>query len=197
MATEEGSWEIFAGESQTLETTVVIIDAASTGTPGALRTLTHPDTGNFPITTYNRNPDRTINFDQVPLAPPISEDFLTLGTTQVFVQPTEIDDVIVTERWEGAATRASMTASQFRRLYELVINKPPFAAPEVFIQWAPADRTDKVYNVILMDIRVGGGSRELDVKEVGLFAAGSVDAVATGLLDRAVELDLKIVSEVA
>jgi hypothetical protein len=147
--------------------------------------------------TYNRNPDRTINFDQVPLSTPSSATFRTLGTTQPFVTQNSIDDVVVTERWEAPGGTASMVASQFRRMFELIINPPAAAEPEVFIQWAPADKTTTVYDIVLLDLRVGGGSGALDMKEIGVYPAGVLDAVATGLVDRVVEWDFLIVGEVA
>jgi hypothetical protein len=193
--TEETTWEILAAESTTATQEVTIVEAASSGT-SAPRTLTHPDAANFPIVTYNRNPARTINFDQTPLSPPSSETIRTLGTTQAFVTQNALDDVIVTEIWPGDGGQASMEASFFRRLYELCINPPNVEDPEIFIEWAPKDRTSTVYNVILLDIRVGGSPQKLDVKEWGSYPAGTLDAVATGIIDRTVELDLKIVSEV-
>ena len=196
MPVESKIWEILVGESTTTTETVTIVDAASAGNPGAWRTMTHPDTVNFPIVTYNRNPDRTINFDQVPLATPTSDTFRTLGTTQPFVTQNSIDDVKVTERWDSNAGQASMVAAQFRRMYELIINPPAAADPEVFIQWAPADKTTTVYDIVLLDLRVGGSSGSLDMKEIGLYPANVLDAVATGLVDRVVEWDFLIVGEV-
>jgi len=194
MPTSVSSWEILPGSAQVVTDSITIIPAASSGDPSALRTLVHPDSSDFPIVTYNRNPDRTINFDQVPLAPPDSRLLKTLGTTQVFQSPNEVDDVLVTEVWNGSSRRAPMTAAQFRRIYELIINPPSITDPESFIQWSPSDRTTDVWNVILTDLRVGGASGSLDIKETGLFLAGDLDAVATGLLDRTIELDLKVVS---
>ena len=197
MPTELTIWEILEEDAETAELTVTIVDAATAGDPSALRTLTHPDSANFPVVTYNRNPDRTINFDQVPLNVPDSETLRTLGTTLPFVTANGIDDVIVTERWDAGNGTASMVAAQFRRLFELIINQPAPADPEDYVQWAPADRSTTVYNVVLLDLRVGGGSKQLDIKEIGSFDAGVLDAVATGLVDRTVELDLLIVSEVS
>lgn len=195
MATEETTWEILAAESTTATEEVSIVESASSGST-ALRTLTHPDAANFPIVTYNRNPLRTINFDQSPLFPPTSQTVRTLGTTQAFVEENALDDVIVTEIWTGDGGAASMEASLFRRLYELCINPPNVESPEIFVEWAPRDRTTTVYNVILLGIRIGGSPDKLDFKEWGSYPAGTLDAVATGILDRTVELDLKIVSEV-
>lgn len=196
MPTEETVWEILEGDAQEATATITLVSAESAGTTGALTTLTHPDTTNFPIVTYNRNPDRRVNFDQEPLFPPTAETLRTLGTTQVFSTANAIDDVIVTERWNAANGTASMSAAQFRRIYELIVNQPTPADPEVFVQWQPADRTTRTWNVVLVNLRLGAGNGQLDFKEVGLFSAGTLDAVATGLLDRQVELDLKIVSEV-
>lgn len=197
MPTESNTWEILAGESVTLSSTIILVSAASAGTIGALRTMAHPDSANFPLVTYNRNPDRTTNFDQVPLAPPASRLLRTLDTTQIFVTPNSIDDVLVTETWVGSDTRASMTAAQFRRMYELAINPPTLVDPEVFLVWSPNDRSIQAYNVVIADIRIGGSSGKLDLKELGSFAAGDLDSVATGIVDRTVEWDLKIVSEAA
>lgn len=198
MPTEESTWEILAGASVSATTTSTLIDPGSAGDVSCLRTLTHPDSANFPVVTYNRNPDRTINFDQVPLSPPSGRLLRTLETTQAFVTQNDIDDVVVTEIWSGNNSRASMVAAQFRRLYELSINPPEVADPENFIVWAPCDRSTATYNVIIVDLRVGGGSGRLDAQEnlAKIFEAGDLDAVATGLIDRTVELDLKIVSEV-
>lgn len=196
MPTEEASWEVLAGDEVSASSTITIVDIGSVGTPAAFRTMTHPDSSNFPIVTYNLNPTRTINFDQQPLPVPSSSTFRTLGTTQPFVTQNALDDVVVTERWEANGGNVSMIASQFRRMYELIVNPPAAADPEVFLRWAPRDRSSSVYNVVLLDLRVGGTSGKLDVKEIGVFAAGTLDTVATGLIDRIVEWDFLLVSEV-
>jgi len=196
MPTEETTLEILAGEAAEVTSTITLVDPASSLTSAALRTMSHPTTASFPLVTYNRNPDRTINFDQQPLNVPTTETVRTLGTTQTFVNANSIDDVIVTERWEANGGKASMVAAQFRRMFELIANPPAAADPEVFIQWAPVDKTTTVYNIVLLDLRVGGSTGKLDVKEIGSFAAGTLDAVTTGLIDRVVEWDFKIVSEV-
>jgi hypothetical protein len=196
MPVESKIWEILPGETTSTTLPITIVDAASAGNPSALRTMTHPDSANFPIVTYNKNPDRTINFDQTPLPTPSSGTFRTLGTTQPFVTQNFLDDVIVTERWEAPSGTAPMTTAQYRRMYELTINPPAAADPEVFLQWAPADRTVTVYNVVILAVRVGGTDGKMDVKDNGLYSAGVLDAVATGLLDRVVEWDFLLVSEV-
>lgn len=194
MATSNATWEILAAAPVTADATVILIEAASPLTSGALRTLTHPDSVNFPPVTYSCNPDRTINFDRDVLFPPVTRTVRTLGTTQVFAETNTESDVVVTEIWSGSATKTRMIASFFRRLYELSINPPAVQTPEVFIQWAPVDRTLDVYNVIITGIRLGG--EDMDFKEWGSYPAGTLDIVETGLLDRTLELDLKIVNKV-
>lgn len=194
MASTSATWEILAASLQTATSTITLVEAGSAGDPATLRSLTHPDGANFPVVTYSCNPSRTINFDQDVLFPPTARLLRTLDTTQVFVTPNSESDVVVTEVWEGNARRTKIIASFFRRMYELAINPPAVQTPEVFLIWAPADRTTDTYNVILSEIRMGG--KRLDVKEWGLFAAGDLDTVPTGLLDRTMEIDLKIVSKI-
>lgn len=194
MATSSATWTILAASATTASSTIILVDAGTAGDPGTLRSLTHPDSANFPVVTYACNPSRTLNFDQDVLFPPTSRILRTLDTTQVFVTENSESDVIVTEVWEGNARRTKIIASFFRRMYELSINPPEVATPEQFLIWAPADRTTDTYNVILSGIRLGG--IRLDFKEWGLFAAGDLDTVPTGLLDRTLEVDLKIVSKI-
>lgn len=195
MPTEDAEWEILAGDPVESESTLTLVDSGSSGDPSALRTLTHPDGTTFPAVTYNRNPGRTINFDQMPLYPPAAELVRTLGTTLAYVTQNHLDDVIVTEVWEGSNSVASMEASLFRKLYELSINPPAIADPEVYLRWAPRDRTTTVYNVIIVGLRVGGQNFKLDVREWGVDQLTGLDSVPTGILDKTVELDLLLVSE--
>ena len=193
MPTESNIWEILPGAATTTPVTVTLIDPESSGTTGLLQTLTHPDGTNFPPVTFAENPIRMLGFDQVPLHPPTSSTIRTLDTTQVFVTQNALDDVTATLIWPASDRRTTMIASFFRRLYELSINPPALTDPETFIVWAPLDRTTSTYNVIISSIRVGGAA--MDLKEIGLIPAGVLDTVATGLVDRTVELDLKIVSQ--
>ena len=194
MPTEDSTFEILAGSVVTTASTLTLVDAVSSGNAGALRTLTHPLGTTFPIVTYNRNPTRTINFDQIPLFPPAAELVRTLGSTLGFVTQNAIDDVVVTEVWDGSS-KASMEASFFRKLYELSVNPPAPNTPENFILWAPADRTTKVYKVLIVGLRVGGQAGKLDVFEWKSEALQGLDSVTTGILDRTVELDLLLISE--
>lgn len=200
MPTESAIFEILAGTPEsTSEVTYAVVGSATVGDPAARRLLVHPS-ASIPELSYGRNPDRTINFDQVPLNIPNSALRRTLGTTLPFIESNGIDDVVVTEVWKGSDRRASMTASFFRLLFEMVINRPATADPEEFVQWYPNDRIAPGasvigYNVVLLDLRLGGGPQKLDFNEIGAGVA-TLDVVATGVLDRQVELDLLIVSEI-
>ncbi len=209
MATLTGTkvYEILAGADDTEDETVIIVESASAGTPGARRILTHPDADNFPPVSYDFMPSRTINLDNDVLFVPATSTIQTLGTTLPFREERAIDDVTVTEKWEVSGAEASMTSAFARRLYELLNNPPALSDPEVFITWQPADRNAFTYNVVMLDMRIGGSSAKLDWNDLldrgGLAAGGDsknalddIDTVTTGVVDRTVELDLKIVSKV-
>ncbi len=209
MATITGSkvYEILPGVDDTEDEVITIISSPSAGTPGARRILTHPDGANFPPVSYDFMPTRTINLDNDVLYVPSTSVIETLGTTLPFRAERGVDDVIVTEIWTGGGKNAAMTSAFARRLYELFINTPALASPEVFITWEPKDRNTYVYNVVILDLRIGGQTAKLDWNDLrdrgGIAWGGSIanalddiDAVATGVVDKTVELDLKIVSKV-
>jgi len=73
-----------------------------------------------------------------------------------------------------------------------------------YIQWEPRDRTEKVYNVELLSLTVGGGTGEsqFDVADIRTESGDyddsltMVNATATGVIDAEVRLRMRIVSEV-
>lgn len=194
MPTTTNQYEIVLGSSSSDTSQFLIQTTASTGTPGALRRITHPDAAS-PTITYQRNPDRTTNFLSQPLYANSGSARRTLGTTLPFVDESAIDDVIVTEVWEGSDRRAAMTTSFFKLLYEVWSNIP---ATGEFVIWDPRDLIDTgvQYNVTLLDIRVGGRSGRLDAKDFGSTIWQNLDVVTTGTIDRTVEMDFLIRSEV-
>lgn len=196
MATSTNQYEIVLGSATTSTSQFLIIAPGAQGDPSALRTLTHPALTGQPV-TYQRNPDRTINFGIDPLNIPTSARRKTQGTTLPFQSQNAIHDVLVTERWLADRGTASMTGAFFRRLLELMLNPPIFiSGSEVFVVWAPNDLRDdgRSYNIVLMDLRVGGRTLALDVKEHGKTTThfDHLDNVKTGILDRVVELDFLI-----
>lgn len=198
MASVTNQYEIVLGTSVTETTQYTVLEAGAQGTPSALRTLLHPDSLS-PLVTYQRNPDRTINFSVDPLFVPSHALEKTAGTTLPFITPNSISDVVVTEIWEGSNRRASTTGAFLRRLRELIINPPDFSpGPDDYVIWAPNDLVDdgRTYYVVLLDLRVGGQSLKLDVKEYGIGHFDDFDTVTTGILDRTVELDMLLRSEV-
>ena len=153
------------------------------------------------------NPPRTFNLDNAVLPAPLTSAVRTLGSTRVIRFEEQAEDVIVTEVWPGSDTEAAMTTALWRQFYEYLINAKLIPPTGVlgFIQWEPRDRTDRVYNVELLSVSVGGGQGEqqFDVKDLrqpgGNEISNSLDSVnpvPTGLIDREVRLRMRIISEV-
>ncbi len=187
MATNTRQYFIQLGAETTTTTPFTVASTGSTGTPGALRTIEHPDVSS-PIVTYARNPDRTINFLSSPLIGPVGSTRRTLNTTLPYVDSSVLGDVLVTEQWFGSPNRAAMTASFFKLLWEVFENIPVTGQ---FVEWDPKDliTTGVKYDVVVMDLRAGGRSGRVDAKELSAGSIG-LDAVATGILDKTVEMDL-------
>lgn len=199
------------------EDEVTFLGIGSEGDAGACRRLVFPAsvTPLLPPIVYSivgicKNPDRTLNLDNAVLPHPITEAVRTLGSTRVVRFEEQDEDVIVTEIWEGSQRLLSMTTALFRQFYEYLINAKliPSIGPD-FIRWEPRDRTDRIYNVELLSLSVGGGSDEkrfdvVDLKDAGGLAGGGtienaldgLNPVLTGVVDREVELRMRIISEV-
>lgn len=195
MATVVNQLEILLGGAVSSQTVYEVIPTGSTGTPGALRTLTHPDPLS-PIVTYFCNPDRTTNFLSVPLKVPTHRTVQTLSTTLPFIDPRNISDVMVTETWNASDNRAKIPASFLKLLFELIINRPDSGQ---FVVWDPRDLvTDGTkYNITQLDLRVGGSSLTLDASERWVDQVTGIDVVTTGLVDRTVEHEFLIRSAIA
>lgn len=200
------------GAPTVVSSTLTFLGTGSAGDPTACRRLVFPASVSAllaPI-TYSVgpngqcfNPTRTLNLDNAVLPHPRTAAVETLSTTKVVRFERGIDDVIVTETWQGG-----MPTSFFRLLYEYLINAGliPNVGPD-FIQWEPKDRSTKVYNVALLSLSVGGGDGETrfdvadiraDLGVVGQFdnALTTLNTTPTGLIDVEVELRMKIIGEV-
>lgn len=195
------------------EDEVVFLGIGSEGDQGACRRLVFPAsvTPLLPPIVYSvggvcKNPDRTFNLDNAVLPHPITEAVLTLGSTRVIRFEEQEEDVICTEVWLGSDRELSMSTALFRQFYEYLINAKliPSIGPD-FIHWEPRDRTDRVYNVELLSLSVGGGSGESRFDVVDLRDDGGAEIqnalqplspVPTGVVDREVELRMRILSEV-
>lgn len=199
-------YTVFQGTPAVAEEEITFVPIQSSGTPAAQRTLTHPNSLLAPI-VYFCNPDRTINFDQdVLLSPQTAVERMLVGSL-VTRNETEEDDIVITERWSGEANKFSMPTFFFRQLYEYMINPPPFdATNQEYIIWAPNDKTSETYNVIFTRLSVGGGSENNQLFDINDFLAegGSqiatpldfLDDAVTGMLDRTVQLQFKIVNKI-
>ncbi len=201
-----------------IEAFPVFIGTGSEGTPGACRRLVFPPALSpllAPIIYQTSaagsclNPTRTFNFDKSPLFHPITRTQLTIGSTRDLRFTTAIEDVIVTELWDGSDQESSMPTSFFRLLYEYLINSPPFVDGQTnFIVWEPRDRSTTIYNVSLLSLTVGGAQDEtrfdiVDLRDPGGLTDGgnienavdSLNTLPTGLIDREVRLRMRIISE--
>ncbi len=198
----------------------IFIGTGSEGDPAACRRLVFPP-GLSPLLApivyatsgagLCLNPTRTLNFDKSPLFHPITRVQQTIGSSRDLRFETKIEDVVVTEVWDGSDAESSMPTSFFRLLYEYLINAPSFTDGQTnFIVWEPRDRTTTTYNVSLLSLIVGAGSGEtrfdvVDLRDPGGLTAGGTIANAvdglntlpTGLIDRQVTLRMRIISEAA
>lgn len=204
---------IQAGVPVVAEDEVTFFPIGSAGDPGACRRLVFPATVSpllvpiiYAIAGSCKNPDRTFNLDNAVLPHPITTAQRTLGSTRVIRFEEQIEDVIVTEVWAGSQTLMSMITALFRQFYEYLINADliPSEGPD-FIHWEPRDRTDKIYNVELLSLSVGGGEGErrfdvVDFREPGgdeiETALAGLSPVPSGGVDREVTLRMRIISEV-
>ena len=212
MASSTKVYPISQGTPAEATVGIRFLGTGSAGTRRALRRLVHPDTLLEPL-VYWGNPDRTINLDRVVLPHPITSALMALEGTKVVRFNREAEDVVVTEIWTADQAKLAMPTFFWRLLYEYLDNEPTFSptAP-VYIQWEPRDRTDKVYNVELLQLQVGSGAEGdwfdiIDFRPSGGIydplhpsdAMGILDDLTTeetGVIDMEVRLRMRIVSEV-
>ena len=207
MAIGFSDFEIVLGVPISETEALPLLDVGGAGEVDALRTLTHPDSANFPPITYATNPDLTSNLLDQALPFPIASTKRTIGTTLVTRFTEGLADVIVEETWNGTfETKASMPGFFLRELYNYLVN-PPAIEPttQTFIQWAPRDAADKIYNVEFYAMKVGSGSGAaiFNLKEIRFETPpvidnglGQWDVPYTGMIDQTVTITMKIVSEV-
>lgn len=207
-------YQIWLGGLITEDEAVTILGLGPTGDVTARRRLVHPDAENFEPILYWSMPDRTYNLDNEVLRAPIAA-VLRMLEGSVVTRFEQVDaDVVITELWNGSEAEFSMPGFQFRQLYEYLVNPPAFdpAAP-VYIQYSPQDKNAKTYNVELYRLAVGSGSDPTQMYDLTEFfppgqGAGqaqvgplaSLDEAfaneGSGLLDRPVIFQMKIVNEV-
>lgn len=208
---------IQAGAPVVAEDEVQFLGIGSAGDPDACRRLVFPPAVTtllapilYAIAGVCKNPDRTFNLDNQVLPFPITQAVRTIGSTRVVRFEEAEEDVIVTETWDGSDANFAMTTALFRQFYEYHLNARliPGAGSD-FVTWEPRDRTDRVYNVELLSLSVGGGEGEsrFDVidfrSEGGLSGGGTIEnaldglnLTPTGMVDREVVQRMRIVSEV-
>ncbi len=202
-------YEIFDGGAPDVTLGPTLLGTATAGDPNAKRTLTHPDSANFPPIVYPLSPNDSTNIDNVVLLAGSANTVLTLGNRQVVRQLGKLEDQIITEVWKPVGN--GVLPSFFARLlYEYYVNPPAFdPVAQTYIQWAPADRSTRVYNVELYAMGIGstGASAEGQFRwndefnytpgygdSVSMMEA--FDAAGGGFFRATMAIKLKIVSEV-
>ena len=208
------SYRIFQlqqGVAVTATSTVFLLPSGLSGTRGSLRTLTHPDTGNFPPITYYLNPTRTFNFSTDVLRHPIATVVKTLTSSKTIRFEEVTEDVVVVEQWETGGG-ASMPLFMAHQLFEYLNNPPAYSSvDQTYIIWAPRDETTDTYNVEVLGVQVGGGSPGKFSMKRFIAAGGpsdpdnpgpvltptdTMDVSPTALLDQVVTVTMRIISKV-
>ena len=125
----------------------------------ALRKLEPPPSivtfPSLPPLIYECNPDKWSNFDLSPLKRPFTRHQTLIGGSVTQDWPGYDSDVIIEEIWDGGGDRLSMPLSMFRFLYQYYVNRPNYGI-EGYIRWSPRDLTAKRYNIVVLDLLVGG-----------------------------------------
>lgn len=206
MATASSTLLIGLGAPTVSESSLTILSIGQDGDPTAQQILTHPDSDNFPPIVFYRNPDFITNLDNVVLRGPDARLQKTSSSSKLLRQEQVLEDIVCELTWGAQqGTRASMPTFLFRQLYEYLINPPTFSATaQTYIEWQPRDKSLLTYNVELYQIRVGGGSgaNVFNVHDYRLPTTtianplDTMDVSPTGLVDQAVTVSLRTVSEV-
>lgn len=191
--------EIFDGQAATTTDTVTFLGLESAGDTDAPHILTHPNTELAPI-VYESNPTRIYNMDNDALRPPFAQATVTLSSTHVTKFSRGVDDVIVTEIWEGSRNLSNMITAFWRSLYEYILNEPDAGE---FITYQPRSRNSRTYQVRLLDLTAGGSPEALDLLDLREKGGSEIDGalanvttVTTGLVDVEVRLRMVLVAEV-
>lgn len=144
--TSTGSFTVGSGSVVTISAPLVVIPAASVGS-GTGR-LIHPTFGTF---DYLRGPDEWQNMDGDAIIAPIWSSTKTLlgAANTLFVG--DLRDVVVEERWTQRVAMELDQARMFIAMWQL----PPDPAA-AYVQWYPSYANDLGFNVVLLDLIVGG-----------------------------------------
>lgn len=201
-------YQLQQGVPITSAPTIQLLPSGLVGTRGALRTLVHPTSATFPQITYYKNPDVTVNYDSDTLRTPIVDVVRTLSSSKLVRFEEVVEDVVVQEIWQPGGG-LSMPVFLFRQLYEYVLNPPPFdTVAQTYIQWAPRDRSDQVFDVQLIGLQAGnggyrtryfqarGGPNDAAVPGPVLTPTDTMDVSPTAIMDEVVTLTIRIVAEV-
>lgn len=144
--TSSATITVGAGTTAVDTTTLTVLPAIGTGT-GRGR-LIHPSLG---IYDYPRGPDAWSRMDGDSIDPPIWGSTKTLDGAANTLFKSNIRDTIKEERW----TQSIAGELDFVRMLIAMWTNPP--DPSVaYVQWYPNYTNAHGYNVILLDLTVGG-----------------------------------------
>lgn len=163
---------IGSGSAQVDSISIPILPVISAGT-GKGR-LIHPTLGTL---DYPNCPDEWVNLDSDVIVPPIWTTTKTLQGSQNVLSSSDIRDAVVEEHWTGDV---NVTIGFLRQLIAFWCN-PPDPVSGVPVQWWPNYTTALGFNVVLLNLQVGDGLKNVRERYDGIvlntYAQGEVEWV--------------------
>jgi len=158
-------------------------DAVGAGTP---QELSYPTSAlNTPL-VFSVNPHTYTNVFSELLIRPLYQSQRTLSKTTTIQFNADQTDLEIKLTWIGGGNRFAMDWTMFSNLYNY-FNNPPNAANGEYIQWAPKDLSNHVYNVLLVNLECGGSN---------LIQLNNLAKTLDGFVTETVTLTMRIVSTV-
>lgn len=191
------AFQIAEGTATPTSTTLYLLGTGSDGDPDALAVLTHPDVGNWPPITYQRNPDEVTNLDNDVIPIPISDVVMTHSSTKVQRYDRTTEDVICKETWFGGPNLIGMETPFLRLLLEYWVNDPDVGE---YITWQPRYKNQNTYQVVIHQI-YHDTPGDIIVSEIipqqGTIGGGMEDSdwPGEGVLMKPVRMELKVVAK--
>lgn len=159
-------------------------DAVGAGTP---QELSYPTSAlNTPL-VFETNPTTYTNIASELLTRPLYQSQRTLSKTATVQFDADQTDLQIELTWRGGGNSLSMTWAFFSQLYNY-FNNPPNFQTDGYIRWAPKDLNNHIYNVLLVNLEVGGSN---SIKLNNLYKT------LDGYVTEEVKLTLRIVSTVS
>jgi hypothetical protein len=151
------SSDITVVSGETMSAVISLAVLPSLAAPYGQGKLAHPILGTF---EYEYKPDQWVNVDADVVIPPVWSSTKTLSGAANVLWAGNIKDVVVEERWTQAFC---MSVSQLRMM--MAVWTTPVDPAQGYVQWMPTYTNDNVYNVIPVELSIGG-SNELVFDDV-------------------------------